>query len=1557
METADDALPADASGMVCKLEDGTIHDGMQSANHNDVFHPTVDAEVQLKFDKMTDELKLKSKSYTPNLHGKETPSFGMADFMYSVILAMFTDAKHRNSYSQHWKHQTTMHMSMFAGVVSSRSGPVAPLSYVDPEDSTSEEDGKTNKKHIYSTPENMRRCKITAKEKFDLLFYYTLPGGSMFFSEYQYAKAITETNEYEHDIEPDSDDAIEAYNEAYRSGMEPAVDLMRMHKNAKAALGGGGGDHNKIDLTSIIERIAPDERATTDEQKRVARINVLSLIDRMLIPLIDAICWIATLDSSIDNGASGASVNVAILAISTDVKSWIVDHLHGGTILIDRIAHSFRKMRTLFDWFDDEAAIGPIDKVTISIGNDKTIVVSGNRVDTQPAGSELETAIQYAETDKERKAYASVANYWARLNPDVLEKNINDLSPDEQLNVRNNLVVFDAIEQRASDTEKLVDMFLPEKTEAFASMSSDERRVARRRVKRFNRLKKREAATEFAARVAAQPGNTDQPEYDELGPLFDFAENNEEREAYTDVKKRLGTQLLEIEATLETRKDAAEQWADMGQVARDIAFGAMQVDERRVALRRMKMLELMITRETATNFANQKNLMTFDSIYSHHASSSPLVPAYYADDVYSPDAAWGAMLSLYRTRNPAESGAPLDLCIYGSGAILIHDLALTEPDEWRINYGKVTIVDGVGEAPAAYTMALSDKPEALRKLIGHGDVDIYAQHVDAAGQLIAHTTAFLTQSLNVNAVVKTDPLAGADGALLENDKGDTLDVTHVDVLYGHKTIRGRNVMQRARIMDVVEKEIEPVSKHVFTITQNNKIILKLHVATLARLHSDYKNAGHVFESKATSIIIPKIKPTNEERREKSLSLATFWQNKAKKAAAAIDTIDTLLVYQQTRTPTPSWAAVANSPTPVLSSNTPTRHTRMQLPLRPNDPNKARQKKQNPTQSEFTGLLTVGEWCHQAVMEHIAAGQASAGAVESQEPGAPGELGESSPTDELKNALRDISVRQFARNVTLHSMTTWQQPNTQSLTQTDRYTRLTLVRGPDTASTREHTSVVITEAFECDMSVTLNNSNEEPDAPLDAQPNTVHRVAVPGVALVDGNISTVLLMCDVRRAVTELRFKLGDDIYNLLKWVNEDGRLAVAAGASENLFEKVGTEHTEESQSIARSPLATGADFINDGGVDVTISTLAESDPLSAWSVASSNNGLTDDETVGLILSGTPRYTDDKSLDFLTGMIQKYSNRNYQAEGKIEGWLDTGKGIESLHAFFDRAVANNNTAVVLVLLKNKHIQARVNDMSVDAPKTVHDLFTQAAKAYEAGIVRLLIQNEHIENWARTQVRGGILESYVLWTVDTWSTDDAIREDCQQQIIDALVRDNPHAELMVRGDVFLSGDIYLREQSIEKIPIEFGFVHANGALFLNKNRLSTLPDTFWCVTIGGDLDLSENLLHRLPDTFGRVTIGGNLYLSGNSLKKLPDTFVRVTIGGNLYLNGNQLLYVPESFPHVNGEVIRYGHEQSYIGYYNDPSAVNYAVGSDDDELFWAQAAPTHEPGTSGEDLQLP
>jgi hypothetical protein len=1443
METADDALPADASGM-------------QSADDNRTVHTTNNPMIEAAWDGW-----IQDEIHTGKLHTRTAtlaaPGYSMFDFIYSVMLALCvrTDAPVKNTYNGRWERPQELSIKKLNGLLKPRLGPYAPLSFVTPDPSN--EERETDNK----TRDKQHRDVIRSHAKSGILSHFLFPLGFKRFADSLHrGKTKTHTAPGETAESFTIGRLADEYDALFQT--RGSDDLKT--GAAKTALLDAmttGDVYNGISLESILARIVTDDSTDATKNydvKENTRMLMLAFLNHTIIPVCEQLCWGCAVDLP-------QWTDEALRTKQSTIRAWVVNHMNGMPTLIQRIGGAINSMHALFGQFDD--AYSPIQNELTDSGAATTGHPRKSHV------SHVHVPRYYAE-----HLYASDAA-WGTLASMHRTNGTDDSTLD--------VCVFGS---GALFLHKI-------------SLQTDDRHAWRKKYGTMHTTTSEDGVSGYTIALTDAPNALGKFTHD--SDLDIMTENIDVFEKLVDATRDFVKSSLHAECSVKTTHNDAESVGDDQQKQEEptnklpnaMAHVSVVYDhtESKDGTSRDNACRIMDVVDQATPPTDKHVLVvtalingTQTRIMGIHVATLDLMKRQYrnAINVFTSElgegvgekesaiikrkigkatrsfqeVAWVQWLTLFKDANGNPSGDTFE------STTEMHALF----DELS-DYRKRTSQIKLGSLPWVQwqqRLKLMLGSAHVLNVLGDTQMKNFKDRMPEEyneKQTQALAGALWTQWLTLFETAQTQ--VETTGLMMETF--NKLDLVHKE-------------------MAVRRTDVEPLA--VWTgHAKTNGILETLKADKLVKLRESMsdENAKKVDDFVDQTLHAERDAEVNRLKRnplfEKSehlveleAQITRILTQKASEPFLEVDTSDS----------TAPWADIAASHAP---------------------------------KSKFTGPLTAGEWCNQAVMEHIAAGQASAGAAASRggsdEAGA---SGESSLNDGLRTTLRDINWRNFARNVTLHSMTIWHQPNTQSPTQPDRYTRLTLVRGPDTASTHAYTSVVIAEAFGCVMTVALNNNNEEPDA----QPNAVHIVAVPGVALVDDNINTVLLMCDVRRAVTGLHFELAGNTYTLFEGVGVNGRLTVTTDARTYLFERVDTDHTEESQSIARSPLVTEATFSAVAKTAVlsdAVSSMAEHDPETAWTTASQSKELAAGDKVRLILSVTPRYTDDKSIDFLAGMIQQYSNRNYPAEGKIEGWLDTDKGKRSLNAFFDRAVANNNTAVVLVLGKNKHIQARVNDMSLDASKTVRDLFTHAAITYEAGVVRLLIQNEHIDEWARAQVLAEILPNYVLWTVDTWSTDDAIRMECQMQIIDALVRETPGAKLKKRdvstvGIVFSHECIRLASKALIRIPEEFCFVHVKQDLSLQYNPGLELPDAFCRLLVNRRLDMSNDSIKALPRNFWRIHVKKDLNLSNNLLDELPDNFQRIHVGGNLNISGNGMASGTNTivFPHVKGRVFHIGRD---------------------------------------------
>ena len=119
--------------------------------------------------------------------------------------------------------------------------------------------------------------------------------------------------------------------------------------------------------------------------------------------------------------------------------------------------------------------------------------------------------------------------------------------------------------------------------------------------------------------------------------------------------------------------------------------------------------------------------------------------------------------------------------------------------------------------------------------------------------------------------------------------------------------------------------------------------------------------------------------------------------------------------------------------------------------------------------------------------------------------------------------------------------------------------------------------------------------------------------------------------------------------------------------------------------------------------------------------------------------------------------------------------------------------------------------------------------------------------------------------------------------------------PHAFWGIR-----CGNLYLRNNGLEELCPNFGWIQVDGDIDLGGNKLRALPDSMAELTVKKNLLLDRNELKSLPDNIGRLVVNGSLTLFGNKLGMLPTSFGDIHVYGDLRLNGNPELQVdPTTF----------------------------------------------------------
>lgn len=105
------------------------------------------------------------------------------------------------------------------------------------------------------------------------------------------------------------------------------------------------------------------------------------------------------------------------------------------------------------------------------------------------------------------------------------------------------------------------------------------------------------------------------------------------------------------------------------------------------------------------------------------------------------------------------------------------------------------------------------------------------------------------------------------------------------------------------------------------------------------------------------------------------------------------------------------------------------------------------------------------------------------------------------------------------------------------------------------------------------------------------------------------------------------------------------------------------------------------------------------------------------------------------------------------------------------------------------------------------------------------------------------------------------------------------------------------LFLKNNLIQSLPLEIGFLPYLTKLNAAKNRLENLPSTFTRLKTLEELDLSFNSLDSLPYDIGKLTNLKKLYLQNNKLNKLPESICQLSELELLNLSNNNLDTLPK------------------------------------------------------------
>ncbi|MBN2664476.1 MAG: leucine-rich repeat domain-containing protein [Bacteroidales bacterium] len=105
------------------------------------------------------------------------------------------------------------------------------------------------------------------------------------------------------------------------------------------------------------------------------------------------------------------------------------------------------------------------------------------------------------------------------------------------------------------------------------------------------------------------------------------------------------------------------------------------------------------------------------------------------------------------------------------------------------------------------------------------------------------------------------------------------------------------------------------------------------------------------------------------------------------------------------------------------------------------------------------------------------------------------------------------------------------------------------------------------------------------------------------------------------------------------------------------------------------------------------------------------------------------------------------------------------------------------------------------------------------------------------------------------------------------------------------------LFLKNNLIQSLPLEIGFLPYLTKLNVAKNRLENLPLTFTRLKTLEELDLSFNSLDSLPYDIGKLTHLKKLYLQNNRLNKLPKSICQLSELELLNLSNNNLDTLPK------------------------------------------------------------